>query len=137
MIFEDLDTLILFLQLSRGTSRYILVVVVCPKRTTNQIRLYRKKLTASRTNGIVVNRHVIVASLRCYFLRRCQEKSDRIGMETAPCFSLLPIRSDFSSSDIDVSAHSGLCPFGTMSNRDYVRSGSCPFGIDPFVQLFG
>ena len=51
----------------------------CQKSLSGQIRSYCKKLTASRTNRIVIHRHVLLASLRYCFIHRCLFKSDRIA----------------------------------------------------------
>ena len=53
---------------------------MCQKSLSGQIRSYCKKLTNSRTNRIVMYRHVLRTSLRCCFIHRCLDKSDCIAI---------------------------------------------------------
>ena len=55
---------------------------ICQKSQSGHNRSYCKKLLASKTNLIVMHRHI----LRYCFLHRCLDKSDRIGIETCSAF---------------------------------------------------
>ena len=52
---------------------------------TNQIAMH----TANGTNRNGIYRYVLVASLRCCFIRCCLDKSDRIGIQSSKTRSAL------------------------------------------------
>ena len=58
---------------------------MCKESLFGQLGLYCKKLRASRTNRIVMHRHVLRVSLRCCFIHRCLDKSDRISKRLIAC----------------------------------------------------
>ena len=51
------------------------------KLMSGQITTYCKKLLASRTNSIVLHIYVQAVLLRCCFILRSVDKSDRIGIQ--------------------------------------------------------
>ena len=52
---------------------------VYQKSLTGQIRSYCIKLTASKTNRVVIHMYELLVLLRCCFIHRCLDKSDRIA----------------------------------------------------------
>ena len=67
---------------------YWFTVPMCQKSLSEHIRLYCKKLIASRTNRIVMHRALLVALLHCCSICRYLGKSkpDRIGIVTCSAF---------------------------------------------------
>ena len=78
------------------------IVPMCQKSLLRQIRSYCKKPIACRTNRIVMHRRILVASLICCLKRRCQDKSDCIGIETCSVLHCAAVSSNiFNAVSID------------------------------------
>ena len=69
---------------------------MCKMLLSGQIRLYCKKLTASWTKRTFMHKYVTVAPMLLCVMSYCQDKSDRIGIETCNVFHCAAV----SSSDV-------------------------------------